>query len=210
MMLPLGALIVLLIVVPWYAALYHAHGWTYIRSFIVSENLERYTSGYGVHQDRGPWFYIPVVLERLVSVVARADCRRARGVAGARRASNVLMWCWIGVIVGFFSLSAGKQDLYIFPTIAAAVGPIAGCDRARPAASGVAVVDVRDGCARSVPGRGCRRSAVLWLFSTAGRIYALDRRCCRRSLRPDRRGGGAHRVACAAPGAAPRWRSSPR
>ena len=35
------------------------------------------------------------------------------------------MWCWIGVIVGFFSLSAGKQDLYIFPTIAAVVGLIA-------------------------------------------------------------------------------------
>jgi 4-amino-4-deoxy-L-arabinose transferase-like glycosyltransferase len=83
MMLPLGALIVLLIVVPWYAALYHAHGWEYIRSFIVSENLERYTSGYGVYQDRSPWFYVPVVLGDSFPLVTRADCRRARGVAGA-------------------------------------------------------------------------------------------------------------------------------
>jgi 4-amino-4-deoxy-L-arabinose transferase-like glycosyltransferase len=30
-----------------------------------------------------------------------------------------LLWCWIVVIVGVFSLSATKQDLYIFPTVAA-------------------------------------------------------------------------------------------
>ena len=48
MMLPLGALIVLLIVVPWYAALYHAHGWEYIRSFIVSENLEHFVHSHPI------------------------------------------------------------------------------------------------------------------------------------------------------------------
>ena len=52
----------------------------------------------------------------------------------------VLLWCWIGAIVGFFSLSAGKQDLYIFPTIAAVVGLIAAAierGRLRPRVAGV-------------------------------------------------------------------------
>ena len=172
MMLPLGAVIVLLIVVPWYAALYHAHGWEYIRSFIVSENLERYTSGYGVYQDRSPWFYIPVVLGDsfpLSPVLIAAALAAWR----ERDRFTVLMWCWIGVIVGFFSLSAGKQDLYIFPTVAAVVGLVAAAierGRLRPEwrtwtygtlAIGAFLV--------AVAGLG-----ILWLFSTTARIYALQ------------------------------------
>ena len=165
MMLPLGALIVLLIVVPWYAALYHAHGWEYIRSFIVSENLERYTSGYGVHQDRSPWFYIPVVLGDsfpLSPVLIAAALAAWR----ERDRFTVLMWCWIGVIVGFFSLSAGKQDLYIFPTIAAAVGLIAAAierGRLRPEWRSWTYGTVALG-AFLVAAAGL---GVLWLFSTA-------------------------------------------
>jgi 4-amino-4-deoxy-L-arabinose transferase-like glycosyltransferase len=172
MMLPLGALIVLAIVVPWYAALYHAHGWEYIRSFVVSENLERYTSGYGVYQDRSPWFYIPVILGdsfplSLVLIAAGLAAWRERD------RFTVLMWCWIGVIVGFFSLSAGKQDLYIFPTIAAVVGLIAAAierGRLRPewrawTFGTLAVAAFLVGIA----GLG-----VLWLFRPAARIYALD------------------------------------
>lgn len=171
MMLPLGALIVLAIVVPWYAALYHVHGWEYIRSFIVSENLERYTSGYGVHQDRSLWFYIPVILSDsfplspLLIVAAVAAWRE-------RERLDVLLWCWIVTIVGFFSLSAGKQDLYIFPTIAAAVALSAAAierGQERPewrvwttGALAVAAFLV------ATAGVG-----VLWLFITAGRIYSL-------------------------------------
>jgi 4-amino-4-deoxy-L-arabinose transferase-like glycosyltransferase len=171
MMLPLGALIVLLIVVPWYAALFHAHGWEYIRSFIVSENLERYTSGYGVHQDRSLLFYIPVILSDsfplspLLVVAAVAAWRE-------RERLDVLLWCWIVTIVGFFSLSAGKQDLYIFPTIAAVVALTATAierGRLRPewrgwttGALAVAAFLV------ALAGIG-----VLWLFVTAGRIYSL-------------------------------------
>ena len=172
MMLPLGALIVLLIVVPWYAALYHAHGWEYIRSFIVSENLERYTSGYGVYQDRSPWFYIPVVLGDsfpLSPVLIAAALAAWR----ERDRFTVLMWCWIGVIIGFFSLSAGKQDLYIFPTIAAAVGLIAAAierGRLRPEWRSWTYGTVALG-AFVVAAAGL---GVLWLFSTAASIYALD------------------------------------
>jgi len=57
----IGLVIVLAIVVPWYAALYQRYGWTYITSFIVGENIARYTEGLGVEQRRGLSFYLPVV-----------------------------------------------------------------------------------------------------------------------------------------------------
>src|SRR6476659_5539532 len=61
MMIPAGIVVVLAIVVPWYAALYHRYGWTYITSFFLGENIARYTEGIGVETRRGPLFYIPVM-----------------------------------------------------------------------------------------------------------------------------------------------------
>jgi len=172
MQLPLGVLIVALIVVPWYAALYQQHGWLYIKSFLVSENVERFTQGLGVQQHRGPWFYIPVVLSDsfpwsvLLPVAALAAWRH-----GSRL--QALLWCWIVAIVGFFTLSAGKQDLYIFPIVPAVA-----------ALGGLAIE-------RGLSDDGWRRSlaltlavaggllaiagvAVLFLFEGGGRVYALD------------------------------------
>ena len=61
MMIPLGMVIVLAIVVPWYAALYQQSGWTPIKSFVFGENLARYIDGVGVNADRPVWWYLPVV-----------------------------------------------------------------------------------------------------------------------------------------------------
>src|SRR4030095_8464593 len=65
MMIPGGMLIALLIVAPWYVALYQRHGWTYITGFFIGENVGRVTQTIGV-QARGPFFYLPVVLEEML------------------------------------------------------------------------------------------------------------------------------------------------
>ena len=77
---------------------------------------------------RGPFFYLPVALQRRVPVVGvpvrgrdRADWRGRRSTlpeAGSAH-PRTLLWLWIVVIVVFFSLSAAKQDLYIFPIVPA-------------------------------------------------------------------------------------------
>ncbi len=184
MMIPAGVVIVAAIVVPWYATLYHQHGWaytwTYIKSFLVRENLERYTEGVGVQLRRGPFFYIPVVFSdsfpwsMLLPAAAVATWRSSadRVDDGASRL-QALLWCWIVVIVGSLSFSAGKQDLYIFP-IAAAVAALGGMtierglhDESRRGwlAASVALA----GALLAVAGAG-----VLMLFAGAGRVYALD------------------------------------
>jgi 4-amino-4-deoxy-L-arabinose transferase-like glycosyltransferase len=171
-MLPLGIVIVAAIVVPWYLALYREHGWTYISSFLINENVERFTQGVGVQQPRPIWFYLPVVLSdsfpwSLLLPVA--------GIIAWRERSRLdtLLWCWIGSIVGFFSLSAGKQDLYIFPIVPAVA-----------ALGGMAIV-------RALEHQRWRRAltwtfavtgillaaggaAVLALFVAAGTVYSLD------------------------------------
>jgi 4-amino-4-deoxy-L-arabinose transferase-like glycosyltransferase len=129
MMLPIGAAIVAAIVVPWYAALYMRHGWGPIQSFVVGENVARYTEGLGVDAHRAPWFYLPVVLSDsfpwslfLFAAAAAWFRERGRHAPDLTRRIRTLLWLWIIVIVLFFTASAAKQDLYIFPIVPAVAG----------------------------------------------------------------------------------------
>jgi 4-amino-4-deoxy-L-arabinose transferase-like glycosyltransferase len=130
MMLPAGAAIVLVIVAPWYVALYLQHGWDPIVGFFVGENLERYTSLIGP-QARPFWFYLPVIVTDhlpwslcLPGIAALWWRDRGEGSTPDSRVRTLLV-LWIVVIVGFFSLSRTKQDLYIFP-VAAAIAALGG------------------------------------------------------------------------------------
>jgi 4-amino-4-deoxy-L-arabinose transferase-like glycosyltransferase len=180
MMLPAGLLVVAAIVTPWYAALHHQHGWMYIRSFLIAENVERFTSGLGVQQHRGPWFYLPVVLSdsfpwSLLLPLAAVLAWKGRSLAyrhpGEGKPVETLLWCWIGSIVVFFSLSAGKQDLYIFP-IVPAVAALGGLAIARGAVERKTLLSATlavGGALLAIAG-----GVVLYLFEAAGRVYALE------------------------------------
>ena len=173
LMLPTGALIVLAIVVPWYAALYQRTGWTDIISFLIGENLERFTEGVGAPQDnRGIWFYIPVVftdsfpwsLFLIPALIAMWRGRRTEADGAARVRS--LLVCWILAFVGFFSFSASKQDLYIFPIVPAiaALGAWA-VTRGVP---GIRWTTAIVGALFAAAG-----GLVFFLFRSAGAVYAL-------------------------------------
>ncbi len=144
MMIPAGTLIALAIAAPWYVALYGQHGWTYITAFFIGENLGRYTETVGV-QARGPFFYLPVVFSDSLPlslclpgvVAAWFRDRRARATDHAHRIRTLLL-LWIAVTVAFFSFSQTKQDLYIFP-IVAAVAALGGDWMARAAADAAGV-----------------------------------------------------------------------
>jgi 4-amino-4-deoxy-L-arabinose transferase-like glycosyltransferase len=180
MMIPTGVGVVLAIVVPWYAALYARDGWTYIVSFFVGENVDRFTSGLGVQVQRPLYFYVPVLFSdsfpwSLYLVPAAIVWRRERQSRAASDASGrvrTLLWIWIFVIVAFFSLSAGKQDLYIFP-IVPAIGALAGGVLAR-----ATLQTNPSGAARTTAGIAVVLLAIgaglLYLFETAGGAYAIE------------------------------------
>ncbi len=190
MLIPAGLVVVLAIVLPWYVALYHRYGWTYITSFFLGENVARYTDGVGVETRRGILFYLPVVFSdafpwslALFGAAAAwwADRRQLAARAGgghgdAVRAQRVrtLLWLWVLGIVGFFSFSAAKQDLYIFP-IVPIVAALAGVLMARSRADGtperptaLRLTAGAIGLLLAVAGLG-----ILYIFQTAGTVYAL-------------------------------------
>ncbi|MEO5894560.1 MAG: glycosyltransferase family 39 protein [Vicinamibacterales bacterium] len=180
MMIPAGVLIVVAIVAPWYVALYQRDGWTYIVSFLVGENIGRYTSGVGFQSPRGLGFYPPIVFSDafpLSLLVIPAGflwwksrlSTRTNSTDVAQRSAS-LLFIWILVIVGFFSFSHDKQDLYILPIVPAvvALGAAAFANRERiPRTVWTASVIL----ALLLAAAG---GAVLYIFESAGRIYALD------------------------------------
>lgn len=126
MMIPTGTAIALAIAAPWYVMLYAQGGWTHISSFLLSENVERFTSTFGP-TGRGPFFYLGVMFTDSLPWALALPAALAVWLRDRRQATSwppdvrirTLLWLWTAVIVGFFSFSQTKQDLYIFPIVSA-------------------------------------------------------------------------------------------
>ncbi len=185
LMLPTGFVIVAAIVLPWYAAIYFQHGWTHIETFILQDNLSRYAhSVWGPR--RGFFFYIPafvgdffpwsLFLIPLVWFGAQSlrDIKHNKRKWSSDTSGPVLLAIWIIVIVGFFSLSRSKEDLYIlpiYPATAALVGGLLGrfiggegFGRKGLMRSTVVLVAV------SIAGAG---SVIFYLFGSGSQLYQI-------------------------------------
>ena len=129
MYLVTGTLILVAIVAPWYAMVYAEHGWGYIRDFFIGENLGRYSETVG-EQSRPFYFYLPVLFTELFPWSLFLPAAAWAAWRHQTPASRLLL-VWMGVIVLAFTFSSTKQDLYIFPIVAAMAALMAGLlDRA--------------------------------------------------------------------------------
>ena len=101
-------------------------GPTSSRSSIERERRAVHVGRRRAAASRPPWFYLPIVLSDSFPWSLLLPCAAAAAWK-TRTRIETLLWCWIAAIVGFFSLSAGKQDLYIFPIVpaVAALGGVA-------------------------------------------------------------------------------------
>jgi 4-amino-4-deoxy-L-arabinose transferase-like glycosyltransferase len=130
-----GALIVLAINAPWWGAIYAQHGMEPLQAFWLGENFGRYTEPMQPGE-RDIWFYVPVVIGDLFpwsifvmaglgtgaaalwSRVRNADAAGAEAGAAIPAIKRFLI-IWVALLVGVFSFSETKQDLYVFPIIPA-------------------------------------------------------------------------------------------
>ncbi len=96
----------MLIVVPWYYAVYRANGGAFLRENLLLENLSAYTDGY---QQKRPWtFYLrqtPLLAPWLLALPLASAVRRAPGVA--------LSLAWTGLVFLFLEISSAKRINYL-------------------------------------------------------------------------------------------------
>ncbi len=177
MMMPVGLLIIAAIVLPWYVAVHAEHGWSYIETFILKDNLSRFTQPVWGPR-RGMFFYIPVLLGDmfpwslfLIPFIWQAarDRVKSKGDNAEKKDRRwVLLLIWVAVIVIFYSLSRNKEDLYIlpiYPAVAALVGGLLAGDQPAPARWTAVTV----GAAMALAG-----AAVLYLFGPSSEPYGFD------------------------------------
>ncbi len=107
---------------PWYVAMYAAHGVPYLQSFFVSDNLERFaTTRY--NDFRAIWYYVPIVIGGMMPwavFLLVLPWRTLRDIATRRRAMTDVEWrlaIWAIAPFLLFTASVGKQPRYILPLL---------------------------------------------------------------------------------------------
>jgi 4-amino-4-deoxy-L-arabinose transferase-like glycosyltransferase len=108
--------------VPWYVAMWLEHGDTYLQSFFVSDNFERFATE-RFNDARPVWFYLPVVIGGLMPWSVYLVAFGSDALARARRRTlrlddadwRLLLWAVMPLV--FFTLSIGKQPRYVLPVL---------------------------------------------------------------------------------------------
>ena len=114
----IGRLVV--IAIPWYAAMTVAHGSAYFQSFFLGDNLERFaTSRFAGRTSSSWWFYGPILLGGLIPwtplAITVLVTRLRRRTAFTREEWGLILWAAMPVL--FFTISLGKQPRYILPVL---------------------------------------------------------------------------------------------
>lgn len=113
---PVGWLILLAVVLPWYIAEYLDQGQAFINGFFFKHNIDRFAAP--MEQHSGSYFYyLPVALmlilpfSGLVLPAFYQSIRRAIRREGD--SLDLFLWCWFGFVLVFFSLSGTKLPHYM-------------------------------------------------------------------------------------------------
>ncbi|HEX6211774.1 MAG TPA: glycosyltransferase family 39 protein [Methylomirabilota bacterium] len=124
--LPSGAVaaalaIMLAVGLPWYVAMTAEHGRTYLDSFFVGDNLERFATD-RFNDPRPVWFYVPIVLGGMLpwTPLVAAGVPAARLALRRRRAPDAItwrLWAWALMPLALFTASIGKQPRYVLPVL---------------------------------------------------------------------------------------------
>jgi 4-amino-4-deoxy-L-arabinose transferase-like glycosyltransferase len=117
-----GALVFLLVSVPWFWLAFRENGFAFIATFFVNHNLARYVTE--IHHHAEPfWFYLPVILLLLfpwsgwLPLLLHKSSLPAirRWKDWDHRFLFLVSWCLFPLI--FFSLSGSKLAGYILPSL---------------------------------------------------------------------------------------------
>jgi 4-amino-4-deoxy-L-arabinose transferase-like glycosyltransferase len=127
----IGLAVFALIVLPWYVLIYMAHGWTYISTFFLSDNLGRFAAQ-SMGPSRGIFFYFSVFATDffpwsfliLFAIYVLSVARREMQPLKTLAYGFPLIWCAFTFLL--FSLSKNKQEYYIAPIFPAAALIISG------------------------------------------------------------------------------------
>lgn len=119
-----GLTAAVVLALPWFLLMWKTFGQQFIDSYVLYNNVQLFAAPL---YRRGfyPFFYVRVALSALfpwtlICIGGLIDAWRYRRDGDALSPRRVMLWAWIAVVFGFFSMSRFKLDHYIFPLAPAA------------------------------------------------------------------------------------------
>jgi len=110
------------VALPWYAVMVARHGMAYIDSFVIGDNLERFTTT-RFNDQRPLWFYAPVIAGGLLPWSAFGIAAAASGLTDLVRRrwhptrDDIRLLAWALAPTLFFAASVGQQPRYLLPVL---------------------------------------------------------------------------------------------
>jgi 4-amino-4-deoxy-L-arabinose transferase-like glycosyltransferase len=119
--LGLAVLLGIVVAAPWYLAMFWRHGPSYLDSFFVGDNFERFATS-RFNDPRPWWFYVPVIAGGLLpwTPLATVWLRPVRRFLARRKDIGTLelrLLLWAFLPLAFYTASIGKQPRYILPML---------------------------------------------------------------------------------------------
>lgn len=129
-----GPLLMLLVTGPWFFAMQQRFP-DFLHYFFIYQQFQRFAEG-GFNNQQPFWFYVPATLLLVLpwSLGAWWALKRRGTVAGEGGDPlrlNLLMWVWMAVIVGFFSMPKSKLIGYVLPALPPLAAVLAAAWRAQ-------------------------------------------------------------------------------
>ncbi len=119
---PIGIIIFLAVIVPWFAAEFYVNGWEFFNAFIMKHHVQRYSEVISSHS--GPvYFYLGVLIVGFfpwAGLLPQAIIRAIRERANPENALQLISCVWFVFVLVFFSIARTKLPNYIFPLFPAA------------------------------------------------------------------------------------------
>ncbi|MDF2439359.1 MAG: hypothetical protein JWN98_343 [Abditibacteriota bacterium] len=103
----------------------------FLRTFLLNENLARFSGGADYHDPTPFWYYVPVIIVGLLPWPAFLLWSRVQAVKSESSSDTMpiratrFLWLWVVIVVGIFSLSSTKLVTYVlpaFPALALLIG----------------------------------------------------------------------------------------
>jgi 4-amino-4-deoxy-L-arabinose transferase-like glycosyltransferase len=109
---------------PWFIYMYLRFRHAFVDGYFFDENVRLFGAKRYANQP-GLFFYVQILVTGLLPWTGVLVGRLVDDVRQAARKERldsveVLLWAWLSVVIGFFSLSAFKLDHYVFPAAPAA------------------------------------------------------------------------------------------
>jgi hypothetical protein len=110
-----GLLLAIGLPLTWYLLAFSQEGWAFVHKQVLQENLVRFTAGSGKHIPSGAFFLAPALADGLPWSLLFCFGLWHFSRHAPVREKGVFALVWWVIIMGVFSVSAGKREVYLLP-----------------------------------------------------------------------------------------------